>query len=56
MVVDVKDASLADGARLCQWTENRNGNQLFRLDMREDGWGVVRIKHTEKVGLYLLVL
>ena len=52
-VLDIKDGSCADGAVLQQWPEatgrGDHGNQLFKWEPRGDGWGVLKIKRSDKV-------
>jgi hypothetical protein len=47
-VLDVKDNSTADGAKLQQWTEGNSSNQKFSVTM-QDGYYKITAQHSGKV-------
>jgi aryl-phospho-beta-D-glucosidase BglC (GH1 family) len=48
-VLDVKDCSTADGAKLQQWAGGNGDNQKFSVEMQEDGYYKITAQHSGKV-------
>ncbi len=49
LVLDVAEASTANGAPLIQWERNFQSNQRFRLELVADGLVRILAKHSDKV-------
>jgi hypothetical protein len=47
-VLDVKDNSTADGAKVQQWTGGNGDNQKFRVEMQADGYYKITAQHSGK--------
>jgi hypothetical protein len=48
-VLDVKDNSTTDGAKMQQWTGGNSSNQKFSVEMQEDGYYKITVQHSGKV-------
>lgn len=48
-VLDVTDASQADGAKMQQWTNYTASNQQFRVELMGDGYYKLTAIHSGKV-------
>lgn len=48
-VLDVKDNSMADGAKMQQWTSSNGSNQKFNIEGQADGYYKITAQHSGKV-------